>query len=112
MSKPKRGYRFDARPLASFCAFIAFALARETLAQQPPSVQKVADTYCMDCHGDVAKGGLNLTTYLDQEIGKHSEVWEKVLRRLTGRQMPPADRDRPAEAVYASTVSQLQTVLD
>jgi hypothetical protein len=112
MHKTSRSRSFEARSILSICAIFALGLAGVSFAQQTASIQKVADTYCMDCHGDLAKGGLNLTTVLDQDISKHPEVWEKVVRRLRGRQMPPADRDRPDDAVNASTVAQLETALD
>jgi hypothetical protein len=55
---------------------------------------------------------LNLTAVVSADVGQHPEVWEKVARRLRGRQMPPAGRTRPDEDTYASVVSQLETALD
>ena len=41
-----------------------------------------------------------------------SSTWEKVLRRLQARQMPPADAARPSEEEYASIVLQIAEKLD
>src|SRR5207249_9176666 len=45
-------------------------------------------------------------------VGRHPQVWEKVVRRLRARQMPPAGRKRPDEDTYGAVVSQLENVLD
>ena len=42
----------------------------------------------------------------------NAEVWEKVVRKLRGRMMPPPGRPRPDEATYDSVVSYLETSLD
>ena len=69
--------------------------------------------YCVSCHdADAAKGGLNLAAVVDDEIDRHPLVWEKVVRRLRARQMPPAGRMRPDEETYLSVVSRLENELD
>ncbi len=42
----------------------------------------------------------------------HSEVWEKVVRRLRARQMPPSGEPRPEESTYDAVVSSLGDMLD
>ena len=87
------------------------AVAAET-ALAP--VRAVAEQYCVDCHdADVKKGGLNLAAVLTQEPAEHPEVWEKVVRRLSARQMPPASKNsRPTEDEYASTIKSVAVKLD
>ncbi|HSQ57606.1 MAG TPA: DUF1592 domain-containing protein, partial [Gemmata sp.] len=71
--------------------------------------EEKADT----CHGgDGARGGLNLGAIVDRDIGSNSVVWEKVVRRLRGRQMPPEGKKRPDENTYAAVLSQLEAALD
>src|SRR2546426_2339035 len=39
-------------------------------------------------------------------------IWEKVLRKLRAREMPPPERPRPDDATYDSVVAYLETALD
>ena len=55
--------------------------------------------YCVTCHDeDEKKGGLALDTVALQDVSQHPDVWEKVVRKLRARQMPPVGKkDRPDE---------------
>ncbi len=76
-------------------------------------VGEIVGKYCVGCHGaDAPKGGLNLAGVLTDDVERHPDVWEKVVRRLRGRQMPPVGRQRPSEETYAAVVSQLEGELD
>ena len=69
--------------------------------------------YCFDCHdGDVDKGGLNLEALQGMPFHEQTEVWEKVVRKLDGRQMPPIGKDRPSETVFNQMSSGLAAALD
>ncbi len=82
-------------------------------AREPVSVQAVVGEFCVTCHaGEGAKGGLDLASAAAGEIARRPEVWERVARRLRGRQMPPAGRKRPDEDTYAAVLSQLEAALD
>src|SRR5262249_37359694 len=97
----------------TLCAGVALVFTGNASGREPASVRAVVDTYCLSCHdGDAAKGGFNLATVSTDDVGRHPEVWEKVVRRLGRRQMPPAGRKRPDEDVYVSIVSQLEKALD
>ena len=101
---------FAARALGS-----ALILATTTWAAgaQPDIVQSTVQQFCVSCHGgDKPEAGLDLDSFLTKPIEQHPEVWEKVVRRLRGRQMPPADEeDRPDEPRYVATLSQLEAAL-
>ncbi len=85
----------------------------ESQGGEPISVQVVVQGYCTSCHdAESAKGGLDLASLAAQEIGRDPQAWEKVVRRLRGRQMPPMGKDRPAEEAYDAVVAQLEGVLD
>src|SRR6188472_2440989 len=72
-------------------------------------LRPVVERYCVSCHdGETAKGGLNLAFLLDKEVARHPQVWEKVVRRLRGRDMPPAGRMRPDAGTYAVALVQLE----
>ena len=86
-------------------------IARAGAAEPPP--RAVVEKYCVDCHdADTTKGGLNLAELLGDDVTQHSEVWEKVVRRLNARQMPPAKKQRPAESEYAAVLAALEAELD
>jgi hypothetical protein len=73
----------------------------------------VVGDFCLGCHdAGTAKGGLNLASVLSEDVGRNPQIWEKVVRRLRGRQMPPVGRARPDEDTYAEVVSQLEAALD
>jgi hypothetical protein len=101
-------------PILLICpALIVLALAGQAPAQEKDSVRAVAERFCVSCHDtDEPEGGLDLASVLPGKFEDHPEVWEKVVRRLRGRQMPPAGKKRPDEQTYASVLSRLETDLD
>jgi Protein of unknown function (DUF1592)/Protein of unknown function (DUF1588)/Protein of unknown function (DUF1585)/Protein of unknown function (DUF1595)/Protein of unknown function (DUF1587) len=71
--------------------------------------------YCVSCHNDRLKsGGLALDKIDVDRVAEHPEVWERVVRKLRARAMPPAQagRSRPDEASYDAFTSYLETALD
>ncbi|MCU1327191.1 MAG: hypothetical protein JWN34_2561, partial [Bryobacterales bacterium] len=73
----------------------------------------VIDRYCVGCHNDKAKiGGLSLTGLTVEGAGTHADVWEKVVRKMRVRYMPPAGAPRPDEKTYDTTVAAIEGVLD
>ena len=84
---------------------------------QEPAKQAVVGQfvrqYCADCHnGKDKKAGLDLETLSSVDVIKDSAAWEKVVRKLTARQMPPAEAPRPKESEYKSVISALEAALD
>ncbi len=77
------------------------------------SVRSFVDQTCLGCHdSDTKKGGLALDAISSERVDLHSEVWEKVVRRLRARQMPPSGEPRPDESTYDAVVSSLGDALD
>ena len=83
-------------------------------ARQPPagasltSAARLAlvDEYCASCHDeDKKKGGLVLDTIAAHDVARHPDVWEKVVRKLRARQMPPVGRPRPDDAAYDAAIA-------
>src|SRR5262249_33732574 len=73
----------------------------------------VITQYCSGCHNDRLKSGdLALTAFDIDKAAEHPEVWEKVVRKLRGRMMPPLGRPRPDEKTYDTVVSYLEKSLD
>src|SRR5262245_50301234 len=69
--------------------------------------------YCISCHSERAKrGGLSLESAIAQDVGVSPEVWEKVIRKVRARQMPPIGLPRPDDATYNAEVALLEASLD
>ena len=76
-------------------------------------VRAVLDRYCLTCHNDrLRTAGLTLDAMDVEQVGEHAEAWEKVVRKLRARAMPPAGRPRPDKATYAAVAEVLETALD
>jgi hypothetical protein len=101
---------------------LLIACAADNPSAAPPSEKSSLDqpvlkqfiaSHCLDCHDNATKeSGLALDELLAADIGGNSEAWEKVVRKLTSRQMPPKDATRPKEAEYNMVVSWLASTLD
>src|SRR5260221_4880378 len=91
--------------LAGLAGLLVAGGFRFTLeAQQPPAGRSLTaaphlalvDEYCVLCHDDVSKAaGLSLEAVAADDVAKHPDVWEKVVRKLRTRQMPPIGQARP-----------------
>src|SRR3954471_11340045 len=77
------------------------------------NVAALVDEYCLSCHDkDHEKGGLVLETIASHDVAQHPDVWEKVIRKLRARLMPPVGKDRPDDRTYDAVVSFLEGSLD
>jgi hypothetical protein len=84
-----------------------------SFASQPSLAPAIVKKYCGDCHdNETKKGGLDLGAIRLEDTTQHSDDWERVIRKLRSRQMPPPGKDRPDERTYDAVVSQLATSLD
>jgi len=94
--------------------FIVAVLASlPTSAPEDPPWRREIAASCIDCHGgEKPKGDLDLDSLLKDEPSLHAAAWEKVVRRLHTRQMPPAGKHRPAEEAYGTMISGLERALD
>lgn len=82
-------------------------------AQLGTAVASLAANFCLDCHsGEEASSQFDLESILDQPIDANVPAWEKIVRKLHSRQMPPMDAARPDESEYDTALSQLQRTLD
>ena len=71
------------------------------------------DRYCVTCHNERLKtAGLRLDTADVLDAVAHTEVLEKVVRKLRNGQMPPAGRPQPDAATVAAFATALETALD
>ena len=73
----------------------------------------VLDRYCTTCHNDrLLTAGLTLESVDMVHVGEGAETWEKVIRKLRAREMPPPRRPRPDDATYVGFVDWIETELD
>jgi hypothetical protein len=87
---------------------------QSTGAPEPVAThQATINQYCVACHNERVKtAGLTLDAAGIDRVGEHAETWEKVVRKLRGRMMPPPGRPRPDEAAYDAVISYLESSLD
>src|SRR5690349_14675005 len=97
-----RGRRFPVALAAVFLSTVATFGARQQASpvgagqSDTTAAHAVVERYCAGCHNDKVKSGdLSLTTANVENPGASPEIWEKVVRKLRGRMMPPPGRPRP-----------------
>lgn len=92
--------------------FATASLAAET-RRPDSSLSSFVEQHCVTCHDrDTKKGNLDLESISTAELTRHPETWEKVVRRLRTRQMPPAEKKKPDEGTYQAVLSRLEGSLD
>ena len=80
-------------------------------AEKPPRV--ALENFCISCHdADAKKGDVNLEAILGDDIAKHTEIWEAVVKQLSARHMPPIGKKRPDDAGYEQLIAALTPELD
>ena len=103
-------------------ALVAFGLALHSSHQTCPAAERadsgpphehLVSQYCVGCHsGPAATAGLDLKAIGAAPLSSQTEAWEKVVKKLVGRQMPPAGLPKPSDEEYRSAVSSLSSELD
>ena len=75
--------------------------------------RSMVTTYCVTCHNARLKtGGLALDGLDLQTPANNADIWEKALRKLRGRQMPPPGSPQPAQTDVDSFVAWMESTLD
>ena len=99
-------------------ASLAPLKARAQAAQNPAGSgtdqhRAMLSTYCFTCHSTrVKSGGLALDGLDLQAPAQNAQVWEKALRKLRGRLMPPPGNPQPAQKDIDSFVAWMENTLD
>src|SRR5688572_24017806 len=111
---------------AAFVASMAVVLTAQApaapAAGRPAAAAQVAgaDThiatitqYCVACHNDRAKtAGVSFQGMTAETVGQHAEVYEKAVRKMRGRVMPPPGARQPDSATADAVIAWLETTLD
>jgi mono/diheme cytochrome c family protein len=75
--------------------------------------QALLTTYCYTCHNARAKvGGLVLQGLDVQAAGGDAEIWEKAVRKLRGRLMPPPGSPQPDQKDIDGFIAWMENELD
>jgi mono/diheme cytochrome c family protein len=78
-----------------------------------PPQWRLLEERCSECHNSVDwAGGLAFDTLSAHELGADAETWEKAIRKLRGRLMPPPGEPQPDQQTLDSFVSWMEGELD
>ena len=81
-----------------------------------PKYQAMLKQYCFACHSSKSpqpgNDPVNLEVASLDNLLPHAETWERVLRKLSVRAMPPQGTPHPPEADYVAFTSWLSASLD
>ncbi len=91
------------------------ACAAPASADRPLSlhVEELVSAYCLDCHNSSdLTAGLDLETVDTKTVSADLDVWERVLKKLRARQMPPSEMDQPDDADVIAAIESLEVSLD
>src|SRR5437868_5724435 len=90
-----------------------FSQPANQVAQHPESQWSTIETYCFGCHNKfVAAGNLFLDQLGAESVPEHPEMFEKAVRKLRGRQMPPPGILQPSQQEIDALVGWLESTLD
>ena len=82
-------------------------------AASSASARELLDQYCVRCHNDrLQTAGVALDAADVEHVAHDAALWERAVRKLRARAMPPAGSPRPDEAAYDDVVSYLEGELD
>ena len=89
--------------LASVWALISANGHASAWQSSDNSHQAVLTKYCVTCHNEKLRtAGLMLDKADIDYPAINTAIWEKVIRKLRTREMPPARMPRPDDATYDS----------
>ncbi|MDR3618014.1 MAG: DUF1592 domain-containing protein [Paludisphaera borealis] len=87
--------------------------ASPEIASEREAIGRFVNLYCVECHnGDDRTIDLALDSLSSEDVDRNPKAWEKVVRRLHARQMPPEGALRPKTRAYESIVPLLAGSLD
>ncbi|MEP7314202.1 MAG: DUF1592 domain-containing protein [Pseudomonadota bacterium] len=83
------------------------------LAAESATPGAFLDKYCSNCHNATDwAGGVAFDTLQPDSPGSDADVWEKAVRKLRGRMMPPPGELQPDHAALQDFASSLEVSLD
>ena len=109
----KRQIRYSI-PVIAGLALAGLFVASRTQAQPADEVhQAMFKNYCQGCHNDRAKiGGISFDGMSAATIAQNPDLYEKAVRKLRGRVMPPPGNKQPEGKAVDAAVAWLEATLD
>jgi len=110
MSKQQAGLA-----IALLVGLTAALAAQDAASKRAPSLppRAVLDKYCVTCHNDRLKTAGLLLDHLDiDKVSDSAETWEKVVRKLRAREMPPKGMPQPDIETRNGLVEWLENTID
>ena len=100
--------------LAGAVLFPAATISAENSGSAAAAAHRgTLEQYCIGCHsGPTPFAGLNLEPLDFGNLEANGVTWEKLIRKLRSRQMPPAGMPRPDEATYEALVNYVEAGRD
>lgn len=87
--------------------------AAATAAGSSEQAKATIGAYCTTCHNSRARtGGLALDNLNVDAVANDAAIWEKAVRKLRGRLMPPPGAKQPEQSEVDSLIGYLETKLD
>src|SRR5215475_13540232 len=87
--------------------------AQTPAAGGPDQYRTMLSTYCFTCHNTRVKiGGLALDGLDLKTPEENAQIWEKALRKLRGRLMPPPGNPQPPQKDIDSFMAWMENALD
>ena len=117
----RKSIRFAATIAVVFAAFSSIGSAQDQAVfhasglggAERETIARFVRVYCVECHNaDDKTGGLDLDSIDPESLDRHANVWEKVVRKVVARQMPPFEAIRPKRRDYDTFINTLTTALD
>jgi mono/diheme cytochrome c family protein len=87
--------------------------AAESPSAPPQGQLATLQQYCVSCHNDRARmAGVSFQGITPESIGEHPDVFERAVRKMRGRVMPPPGARQPDAAAIDALVAYLEDTLD
>ena len=102
---------FRTPPVALLLATVV--LSCPAIAQRPTAEQTTVQRYCSGCHSQRLKTtGVVLENAAPESAGADPAMWEKVLKKISAKEMPPAGAAQPSEAERKTLATVITLELD
>src|SRR5262245_38577777 len=100
--------------LAILSGGVAFTTPQSTSVSPAPEPHLATiKLYCAGCHNDRIKAaGVSFDGLTTESIGQRADVFEKAVRKLRGRLMPPPGSRQPDQRDVDALVAWMETKLD
>ena len=99
--------------LVGSVATTALLIAQSPAATPPNPQDQLVKQYCSGCHSEKGRsGGLSLASFAIGDVTSHTDVAEKMIRKLRAGMMPPPGARRPEPTALLALAEELETRVD